>query len=67
MTKLFVTIDGERIEATGEMLEYILATQAEMQAIKDAEAAKELADAEAKAALLARLGITADEAKLLLS
>jgi len=40
---------------------------ADVQLAKEAEAEQVKADAEAKAALLAKLGITADEAKLLLS
>jgi hypothetical protein len=45
-----------------------LAVQAEAAAAKQAEEdAKKAADAVAKAALLDRLGITADEAKLLLA
>jgi hypothetical protein len=67
MTKIFITEDGERIEATGEVLEYILNNQAEAQAMKDAKALAEAVKAEAKAALLEKLGITADEAALLLA
>jgi hypothetical protein len=40
--------------------------EAEIKKIEAADAAKEAADAQAKGALLDRLGITADEAKLLL-
>ena len=40
---------------------------ADVQLAKELEAEQVKADAEAKAALLAKLGITADEAKLLLS
>jgi hypothetical protein len=67
MTKLFITEDGERIEATGEVLQQILDTQAEFENMRLVKEAEELAKAEAKAALLERLGITADEAKLLLA
>ena len=67
MEKIYVQIDNERIEATGDLLAELLATQAAIKA--EAEAAQALSDKAAadKAALLAKLGITADEAKLLLS
>jgi hypothetical protein len=45
------------------VLEAVQAANAEIQSVKQAQAE---ANATAKAALLARLGITADEAKLLL-
>ena len=67
MTKIYITEDGNRIEATGEVLTQILETQAAMQAKQAEEAAAAEARATAKAALLDRLGITADEAALLLS
>lgn len=61
---------------TGEVLEIDLTADEikayeqrianDAKAVADAEA-KVIADAEAKSALLAKLGITADEAKLLLS
>ena len=67
MTKIYITEDGNRIEATGEVLQQILDTQAELAAARIAKEAEEAAKAEAKAALLERLGITAEEAILLLS
>ena len=67
MTKIYITEDGNRIEATGEVLTQILETQAAMQAKQAEESAVAKARATAKAALLDRLGITADEAALLLS
>jgi hypothetical protein len=67
MTKIYITEDGERKEATGEVLQQILDTQAEFENMRLVKEAEELAKAEAKAALLERLGITADEAKLLLA
>jgi hypothetical protein len=67
MTKIYITEDGNRIEATGEVLQQILDTQAEFENMRIAKEAEEAAKAEAKAALLARLGITAEEAALLLS
>ena len=62
--------------ATGEVTERPLTTEELAQREADAQAAaakaheeevKAAADAEAKTALLAKLGITADEAKLLLA
>ena len=65
--KIYVGIDNERIEATGEVLAQILADKEiynQQKLEKEAEAqAKDVA----KAALLDRLGITEDEAKLLLA
>jgi hypothetical protein len=66
MTKLYVSINGEDIEATGEILTELLATQAAIKAETNAKAAEDKAKEDAKAALLAKLGITEDEAKLLL-
>jgi|688.fasta_scaffold376952_2 hypothetical protein len=65
--KIFIGIDNERIELTGADKEAFLAdrkARADYQAQIEAE---KIANAEAKSALLARLGITEDEAKLLLS
>jgi|688.fasta_scaffold431122_2 hypothetical protein len=67
MEKLTKYEDGKHLEISGEELEEILQLRkdaaerklAEEQALKDAEIAK--------AALLNRLGITEDEAKLLLA
>lgn len=66
MTKLIVNVE------TGEMVERELnAEELAQQAIDEAASAERIAAATAKAAekeaLLARLGITADEAKLLLA
>jgi hypothetical protein len=58
-----VQIDDEVRDATPEEVARIEAAQAESIAQAEAEEAK----AEAKAALLERLGMTADEAALLLS
>jgi hypothetical protein len=66
-SKIFIGVDNERIEATGEVLAQILADAEiynQQKLEKETEAqAKEIA----KAALLDRLGITEDEAKLLLA
>jgi len=63
MEKIYIAIDNERLEATGEILDQILIDQ-QIDSQRKAEAE---AKAQAKAELLERLGITADEAKLLLS
>ena len=63
MDKIYVQVNGEKIEATGEILSDILALQEQVKADRAAEA-KAVID---KAAILAKIGITADEAKLLLS
>jgi len=52
---------------SAEDYEKAISDWADVQLAKEAQAAQVEADAEAKAALLAKLGITADEAKLLLS
>lgn len=66
MEKIFVQIDDEKREASKEEATEILAWRAAAeQAEKDALAA-EKAKVIAKNALLEKLGITADEAKLLL-
>ena len=65
MIKIHNTETGEIVEREfndAEMAEY----EATLQATAEAEAAKVKAEAD-KAALLAKLGISADEAKLLLS
>jgi len=67
MEKIYIQENKEKIEATGEVLEQILADrQAEAEA-KVAKQAEAEAKATAKAALLTQLGITAEQAKLLLS
>ena len=53
-------------EATAEEIAYIESAQADAQASKAIELAELAKKAEAKAALLERLGITSDEAALLL-
>jgi hypothetical protein len=65
--KIYIGINDERIEATGELLEEVLQLQAESQAATLRHLNKAQAKAQAKAELLERLGITADEAKLLLA
>lgn len=65
--KIYVNVNGENIEATGELLEQLLSQRkqyADDQIVKTAEAESK---ASAKSALLAKLGMTQDEANLLLS
>jgi hypothetical protein len=59
--------ESKHREATAEETAYLEATQAEALTKKQAQDDADLAQANAKAALLERLGITSDEAKLLLS
>jgi hypothetical protein len=65
--KIFIGIDDQVIEAKGEVLTNLVS---EIEAMKEKETAAQTAaiqKAEAKSALLARLGMTAEEAALLLS
>jgi hypothetical protein len=63
----WVNTNGERHIATGDDLKEILDAIAESEARAKAEEIEQAEKAAAKAALLERLGITADEATLLLS
>lgn len=65
--KIYIGIDDKVIEAKGEVLANLLAEIADNKAKEAAAEAAMAAKATAKAALLERLGITADEAALLLS
>ena len=65
--KIYIQIDDEKIEATGEILKEILDRREKAKLLKESQAAEAQAKAQAKAELLERLGITADEAKLLLA
>jgi regulator of protease activity HflC (stomatin/prohibitin superfamily) len=53
--KIYIGIDGKRIEAKGEQLEYILQAQAEAEAQQRLLEAEQLAKAEAKASAMAKL------------
>jgi hypothetical protein len=64
--KIYIGIDDQRIEATGKELQNILDYRASKKLHKETIAAEALAKAEAKSALLERLGITQAEADLLL-
>ena len=59
--------ESKQREATAEEIAYIESAQAEALAAKQAQEQADIAKANAKAAILDRLGITADEAALLLS
>lgn len=67
MEKIIICVDNEHIEAKGEVLKQILLDRENFEKREIAKATEAEAKATAKAALLDRLGITADEAKLLLS
>lgn len=62
--KAFNNVNGEQIEIVGAEYDALINSWADAQLAK---AAEDLALANAKAALYARLGITEDEARLLLS
>ena len=68
MGKIYVQIDNERIEATGDLLAEVLATQAAIKAESDAAQAatdKAKSDKAAAQAKLEALGLTADDLKAL--
>lgn len=65
--KIYVSIDNDRFELTGADKEAFIADRKIRQDELAALEAEKTARAEAKSALLAKLGITEDEAKLLLS
>ena len=58
--KIYVGIDNERVEATGEVLEQILKDRAESELAEQAKEAK-LAARESALAKLAALGLTEEE------
>jgi hypothetical protein len=62
--KIYINIDGKRIEAKGEKLDYILQAQAEAleaQKLFEAEQTKKDADRASAMAKLSKLGLTDDE------
>jgi hypothetical protein len=68
MTKtIYFNENGEKREATEAEIAQLLIDQENAKATQLAEKAEAIAKAEAKTQLLARLGITAEEAQLLLS
>jgi len=64
---IFVTVDGERKKLEGDELKEFLAQSAIDQAIEAERKVEADIKAKAKSALLEKLGITEDEAKLLFS
>ena len=66
MTKIFITIDGETMEASDEQRQEILEFQAKCQAEENQRIQELQAKAAAKAAVLAKLGLSAEEAQALL-
>jgi hypothetical protein len=66
--KIMISLNGEDIEATGELLAELLRNQAVMKAeaeARQAQADKAAADKTAAQAKLAALGLTADDLKAL--
>lgn len=64
--KIYVQVDGEKIEATGEQLDYIVSAMAETQAELQADLARKEAIETAKASAIAKLqelGLTVEEVK----
>jgi len=65
--KIIVSDENGQRELEGQELQDFLTDRAKLQAEVETQEAKKQANKQAKAELLERLGITADEAKLLLS
>jgi hypothetical protein len=64
--KIYIGIDDERIEATGQELQDILDYRAKKKLEKENQLAEAATKAAQRQALLTRLGLTEDEARLLL-
>lgn len=64
--KIYITRDGERFEAIGADLEQVLKDRADALSLEKTQKAAAIQSATDKKALLAKLGITAEEAQLLL-
>jgi hypothetical protein len=64
--KIYIGIDDERIEATGQELQDILDYRANKKLEKENQLAEAATKAGQRQALLNRLGLTEDEARLLL-
>ena len=62
--KIYVGIDDQKVEATGQVLQDLLDYRAKKKTYKETQQAEAESSASAKSALLAKLGITEDEAKL---
>jgi hypothetical protein len=65
--QIFVQINDERIELTGQALEDFLADRAQTQAEQAARQAEQDAKALQKSDILKRLGLTEEEVKVVLS
>jgi hypothetical protein len=65
--RTFDVITGETVEIERNLTAAEIAEAQQLQAIADQRVAEEAEQVAAKAALLSKLGITEDEAKLLLS
>jgi hypothetical protein len=65
--QIFVQINDERIELTGQALEDFLADRAQTQAEQTARQAEQDAKALQKSDILKRLGLTEEEVKVVLS
>ena len=63
---IYISDNGNRRKATTDETAYILETQQELQTQLDAQEQAATVKATAKAALLNKLGITANEAELLI-
>ena len=66
MSKIYINVDGVDIEATGDALQEILDFQAKCQAEENQRVQGLEAKAAAKAEVLAKLGLSAEEAQALL-
>ena len=66
MSKIYINVDGLDIEATGDALQQILDFQAQCQAEENQRVQELEAKAAAKAEVLRKLGLTAEEAQALL-
>ena len=64
--KIFVQINNERVELTGEALEDFLAMRAQMQAEEAARQAEQETKAAQKTAILERIGLTEEELQIVL-
>jgi hypothetical protein len=66
INKVYIQENGQRIEAQGEKLAYILSWQAEIQEQERLIKEEQIKKAELKAAILNRLGLTSEEAQLII-
>ena len=67
--KIYIGIDGKKIEAKGEQLDYILQAQAEAQETQRLIEAEQTAKAEAKASAMAKLtalGLSEEEVQAII-